>query len=82
MLVFLRKNNCWGIVEKWGWILYFFVIIVVVNVYIYILIRKFLRRLDDYGFFRLNWFFWDEELSVDKIKENVNLNFKVDFFFI
>lgn len=58
-----------GIVEKWGWVLYFFVIIVVVNVNIYKLNRKFLRRLDDCGFVRLNWFFWDEDLSVDKIEE-------------
>lgn len=38
--------------------------------------------MDDHGLFRLNWSPRDEELSVDKIKENVNQNFKADFFFL
>lgn len=58
----------------------FFAIIAAVNVNIHKPNRKFLRRLDDRGLFRLNWSPRDEELSVDKIEENVNLNFKADFF--
>lgn len=70
-----------GIAEKWGRVLYFSAIIAAVNVNIHKPNRKFLRRLDDRGLFRLNWSPRDEDLSVDKIEENVNLNFKADFFY-
>lgn len=81
---FIReKITVEGIAEKWGRVLYFSAIIAAVNVNVNIHKpnRKFLRRLDDRGLVRLNWSPRDEELSVDKIKENVNQNFKADFFF-
>lgn len=79
---FIReKITVEGIAEKWGRVLYFSAMIAAaVNVYMHKPTRKFLRRLDDRGLFRLNWSPRDEELSVDKIEENVNLNFKADFF--
>lgn len=78
---FIReKITVEGIAEKWGRVLYFSAIIAAVNVNIHKPNRKFLRRLDDRGLFRLNWSPRDEDLSVDKIEENVNLNFKADFF--
>lgn len=79
---FIReKITVEGIAEKWGRVLYFSAIIATVNVNIHKPNRKFLRRLDDRGLFRLNWSPRDEDLSVDKIEENVNLNFKADFFY-
>lgn len=79
---FIReKITVEGIAEKWGRVLYFSAIIAAVNVNIHKPNRKFLRRLDDRGLFRLNWSPRDEDLSVDKIEENVNLNFKADFFY-
>lgn len=79
---FIReKITVEGIAEKWGRVLYFSAIIAAVNVNIHKPNRKILRRLDDRGLFRLNWSPRDEDLSVDKIEENVNLNFKAEFFY-